>query len=274
MSSIQQQNPALDLMDVFVLPPIPKLVLPRLPPIADHRLHATIFEHIHSVDVSTKSHMRNSLRGNVILGDTEMDFQDLACFGGSLTGIWSPSLDLSLSAMLIVHGVGASIVTFLQERYPTFTEGEATVEKPMRRKTKGESFEYIYTCLEPILEQISEFAIKELQREEERLQVIYPKAGQHMYPAPPEWSEEDKKAKGAKQILHMSGKILGSTATYEFSEVAGKWVIIPWRAVCTAQGSDGKQWTSEAVRFSKKAAGDAAAWKICEAMGITRAEKK
>ncbi|WVQ65634.1 uncharacterized protein L199_003812 [Kwoniella botswanensis] len=136
--------------------------------------------------------------------------------------------------------------------------------------TRGQAFQYLYSWLSQLFKPMSKFILDELKKEEIRLESNRPNRRKiaTKFPVPPEWELEDRKAKGGKTTLHTQPQLIKVKPTYTATAVVGPWNLQPWKVVCTAADVNGKEWTAEATRTTKRKAENMAAWKICVEMGL------
>ncbi|KAK6908042.1 hypothetical protein I203_102043 [Kwoniella mangroviensis CBS 8507] len=140
------------------------------------------------------------------------------------------------------------------------------------RKTRGEAYDYLFQWLRQVLKPIARFAVEHLEVEEKRIQQKYNRVPEPVFIAPASWKEEDEKARGGKNILHCHFQE-GEFPTYTESRLPGNPNTSPWKVVCTVTDDSGKEWTAEATRFTKRDAANVAAWKVCIAMGLIKADE-
>ncbi|WWD18610.1 hypothetical protein CI109_103063 [Kwoniella shandongensis] len=154
---------------------------------------------------------------------------------------------------------------------PESSEGSATIKL---FETRGEAFDYLFAWLSPVFEPICHFVVDVLRAEEMRIQAL-PRNPYANFDLPEEWAEEDRKAVGGKATLHQCNMVVSvgiPSYTYETVDIGN--VIGAWKVVCVAKDGDGKEWKAEAIRMTKQAASNVAAWKICRQLGLMEDEEQ
>ncbi|WVW84833.1 hypothetical protein I302_106868 [Kwoniella bestiolae CBS 10118] len=120
----------------------------------------------------------------------------------------------------------------------------------------------------PTTLEMDRFINYELQREKKRISIshIRPiKEELKRFPIPDSWERADELAKGSKTLLDITSVREGLVYTYV---QVGSWVNTPWKVGCKVVDVDGREWTAEATRMTKKKAENMAAWRICVEMGL------
>ncbi|WWC70903.1 uncharacterized protein I206_104855 [Kwoniella pini CBS 10737] len=99
----------LNALNSFILPALPDLILPPLPPISNESLQSILFDHMPSCKMTTKLWAKKGNASVIVLGDSKISFDDLVYIGATL--------------------LGTVVVVFLQDEYPAFSEGIASIIK-------------------------------------------------------------------------------------------------------------------------------------------------
>ncbi|WWC88524.1 uncharacterized protein L201_003435 [Kwoniella dendrophila CBS 6074] len=147
------------------------------------------------------------------------------------------------------------------------SENSASKDEVEHLKTRGDAYNYLFDWLSQVLEPVAYFVVEELKVEAKRIKNSPTGKAKSQYEIPEEWKKEDIKAQGGKTALHEYFRD-PNMPTYITSRMAGNPATAPWKVVCTAIDKSGKTWTAEAIRMTKQAASNLAAWKVCVAVGL------
>lgn len=122
---------------------------------------------------------------------------------------------------------------------PQATSSSDTI-KPQR--TRGEAFDHVFSWLSQVLEPVTHFIIESYKVEEERLSQMKRNPYRNLN-VPVEWIEEDRKALGARCVLHEHYTVQGlPTYAYDRETTFRKLENNPWRCQCVVQDCGGKEW--------------------------------